>query len=354
MLKRWKRLCGAAAITVLAGGLTGCSTFKAVVRDGQPDMSDQNLMIPMPGNEDPPDQCRGYRDDHTATDPAFIRRCTTALKLMIDRRFTSYKHELYSLVTTGNALSDATISGLGVAGTLTAPGTTKILSAIIAGLNGLKTTVNDDVLYKNSILLIIGQMEKDRASVATVIQKNLNAGDGGYKSIEEAANDLYAYFVAGTFDDAILRMQSDAGAQQAACEAELKNAKLKEGTGTATATAPCSTTVVSAATTLPNAVTVPFIIAKTDLGPAAKALVDAAATTFKAAESSGAAASLVVVGGATFPASASNQALAVARAQAVQAELVAQGIDAAKITTSGVVNNTLSAAISFSTKTPGS
>ncbi len=308
-----------AALTLTSAG---CQTFKEV-RTGGPLIGDSALLIPKP---DADTGLLGACPDADATDPAAIRKCTEAIRLLIDRRYFDYRHDLFALTTTGNTLADAAVSGLGVAGTLTAPGTTKVLSAIIAGVNGLKATADQDLLYKNSIALILLQMDKDRASWATVIQKNLNAttpgnaaAPTGYKTMNEAATDLYAYFVAGTWDDAILKMQSDAGAQAAQCDAEYKNAKLDQsGTQSATPTSICGDKPSSATTTPNESATALFASGET-LSAKDVAAIQALAALFQ----KGGYASISVVGKAD---GGKTTAIATARADAAVKVLTDAGV----------------------------
>jgi hypothetical protein len=351
MPKGMKQFCAGAVIGLLTLLTSGCETYHAVV-NGEPDLSDKNLMIPNPADNETPPECLNVRDN----DVGGIKKCTEVIRLMIDRRYNAYKHDLYALVTTGNALADATISGLGVAGTLTAPGTTKVLSAIIAGLNGLKTTASEDLLYKNSIVLILIQMEKDRASEATIIQKHLD--NNSYMTMNEALIDLYAYFVAGTFDDAIIKMQTDSGAQAAACAAELKNAKLNitsdSSTG-ATATAPCpATSPPSGATQTPSPVTINFKSGQKVLDAAGIQAVDDAAARFLAGKKAGTLSLLTVKGTATPTKNTDNSSYAAARAVAVVTELKNKGVSAADIKSppETAVDGTLRAIITFSQETP--
>lgn len=304
-------------------------------------------MITLPAAGGVPAGCVGIATSEE--DKKIIRNCAEDMRRLIDNKYYAYRHDLFSLATTGNTTADAAITVAGVVGTVVAPPTTKWLSALVAGISGLKETANTDLLYKNSILLILLQMDKDRASQNTIVQKNLDAS--AYQTMGEAATDLYSYFIAGTWDDALLKMQSDAGAQAAQCEAELKNAKLNAAasqTAAATATSQCGATKASSATPLPAPVAITFAIGKTTLESKDKKIVASAATQFKASEAAGAASSLAVLGGATAPSNDDNKKLAAERAQAVVDELVADGIAVSKIRGTSDVNGTLQTVITFS------
>lgn len=170
------------------------------------------------------------------TDLADISRCTEAMKQLIDIRWANYEDELSGAINIGNASLDIVTLGVNAAGTLTGAGTTHILSAVAGGLTGSKASINSNMLYNNSVLIVLVQMKSDRASWAATIAKRLTTnGQTTYKNMYEAASDLYAYDRAGSLTEALISLQSAAGAQDAACQAELKNAK-KGGTSEASTT----------------------------------------------------------------------------------------------------------------------
>lgn len=274
--------------------------------------------------------------------PDAIKKCTMAMKLLIDVRWAHFSDELLGAVNNGTAVIDLATVGLNGAATLAPTGTSQILSAIAGGLGSAKTTINQDILYKNSVTLILLQMKKDRASWGTVIMTKLNAsGSNGYQSMYEAATDLYAYDRAGSWNEALVSMQSSAGAQTAACEAEQKKANLASADGKTlstdtsqvTATSPCDGKPSSNATNAPDQVSVSFKNGTSTLTDNAKSTIKNAAQRFMDEKHS--AAEVTGMADASGEASA-NADLARARGQSTfdefKADLVALGAAAPKIT----------------------
>lgn len=329
---------------VLSTCLSGCSTIKNVLR-GEPDIVDNNFLVPNADTPTPPPACAGAE---SMTDYIAIRKCTEAMKLLIDVRWAHYADSLNAAVTSGVTAIDAVSLGLSTAGTLTPTGTTQILSAIVAGLNGLKATANQDLLYKNSITLILLQMKKDRASWATVIQKEINAGANGYKNMFEASADLYAYYRAGSWNEAIMSMQSDSGAQEAACQSELKNARLESGTPSpSTPTSQCGTKQ-SNVTTPANPLTISFSKGSATPDETGMTTISSAVDVFNAGVRSGKIGSIEVQGTADGASNASNLALSRQRAEAVRAKLVAAGVNQDQVKVlEPVVNGKRTAEINF-------
>lgn len=175
-----------------------------------------------------PRQCRGAEDFRAPDNWGGIYDCTIAMKLLIDIRWAHFSDALHGSISYGSTLLDTVTLGLNSAGTLTPGGTTQILSAIAAGVSGFKTTVNEDILYKNSIHMILQQMEKDRALRATLILIKLK--NKAYQTMLEAASDLYAYDRAGSWTDALVAMQSDTGNKLSECKAQLRQTELTAAT----------------------------------------------------------------------------------------------------------------------------
>jgi outer membrane protein OmpA-like peptidoglycan-associated protein len=240
-----------------------------------------------------PDPCKGAATWRISTQKdAFkekVKLCTLAMKLLIDTRWAHFADELRGAVDNGTAAVDLAMVGLNSAAALAPTGTAQILSAIAGGLGSAKATVNQDILYKNSITLILLQMKKDRASWATVIMAKLNAvDDKGYQNMYEAANDLYAYDRAGSWNEALAATQVSAGAQTAQCEAEQKQQALAQAGAERTTTdaskvsgtTPCET-MTSSATMPSNDLDVAFGAGKSDLDSAARDKIAEAVARFK-------------------------------------------------------------------------
>ena len=159
------------------------------------------------------------------------------MKQLIDLRWVGFADSLWTANSGGNTAFDTVKLGLtGAATAITGP-TAQILSGIATFAGGVQSTVNQDYLYNKTLQLIVLQMQKDRATWADTINKQLMANS--YSNMYEAANDLYQYARAGSWTHALASMQADSGAQTAACSAQVQstkqaNAALLSGkTGTA-------------------------------------------------------------------------------------------------------------------------
>jgi hypothetical protein len=121
----------------------------------------------------------------------------------------------------------------------------KILSAIAAGITGTRKSWNEDILYSYSIQTILQQMRTDRALVDSQIQTRL-AGGKPYDNIYEAANDLFNYDIAGSWEHAMSSLQINIAATTAACQARLRSQEMavaidnkNTAAAASTATEPC-------------------------------------------------------------------------------------------------------------------
>ncbi|MEI9985811.1 MAG: peptidoglycan-binding domain-containing protein [Aliidongia sp.] len=157
-----------------------------------------------------------------------IKACTFALKQLIDVRFAHYADSLTGAVSGGNTILDVANLGFNSAGTLIGGTTSQIMNAIAGGLTAVKSKIDSDVLYTKSLELILSQMTKDRSSLETIIVTKID--NNKYTNMYEAANDLYAYDRAGSWEHALMQLQTDSNAQTASCQAEAKNAKLNSAT----------------------------------------------------------------------------------------------------------------------------
>jgi hypothetical protein len=164
-----------------------------------------------------------------------VKTCVYALKRIIDDQYREYRITLHHLADGGNAALDVANIGLTTAATATPGAAAKtVLSAIATGLLGTKTVLNEDLLYKQTIALVLNQMDADRDRQFAVMLKEMN--DGNY-TIGQAKDDLLLYFEYGTFDHAISSLQAAAAANKANCEAQRDNAKAQMA-----ATPPATTT----------------------------------------------------------------------------------------------------------------
>jgi hypothetical protein len=183
--------------------------------------------------------------------PDQIKLCVYAMHQLIDVRWHRFEHEVNATLSTSNFVADVSVLGLTTAATLASVDSAKILSAIAAGITGTRKSWNEDILYSYSIQTILQQMRTDRALVDSQIQARL-AGGKPYDNIFEAANDLFNYDVAGSWEHAMSSLQINIAATTAACQARLRTQEMAVAVsdkavaaGASTATQPCGPTPAS-------------------------------------------------------------------------------------------------------------
>lgn len=254
-------------------GLPGCAAFNESLR-GQPDFDITLLLppdavamlnrinnptspaVPAPIPIAPTTDCgKAFSDP---TDKITRDVCVKELIDIIDIQYAEYKRNLVKVVNSGDLAADILILGLGSATTLVPGKTTKsILGAISAGIGGSRTAINADVLYNSSILIIINQMDTDRATLHCTILTQLKndtpkrAGTTALTptkltvtatttvasanlqptvkpittttqvvtdppqtySMVDASSDLILYYQAGTFTHALQALEAKTGSQ---------------------------------------------------------------------------------------------------------------------------------------------
>jgi hypothetical protein len=160
-----------------------------------------------------------------------VIRCVYELKAIIDDHYREYRITLHHFADYGNAVADITSLGLSTAATATGVSAVKtVLSAINAGVTGSKSIINEDLLYKQAIELLLTQMDADRDKQFSVILGQLNDKTSHY-TIAQAKDDMLVYFGDGTWDHAIVSLQAKASANLANCQAAVDNAKTSATTG---------------------------------------------------------------------------------------------------------------------------
>jgi len=180
-------------------------------------------------------------------EPNQIKLCVYAMHGLIDVRWHRFEHEVSATLSTSNFVADVTVLGVTTAATLASVDSAKILSAIAAGITGTRKSWDEDILYSYSIQQILQQMRTDRALVDSQIQARYAPGGKPYDNIYEAANDLFNYDVAGSWEHAMSSLQLNVAATTAACQARLRNQQMASAAGSptiaptaSTATDPCN------------------------------------------------------------------------------------------------------------------
>jgi len=142
----------------------------------------------------------------TPGDPA---TCYWETKSLIDYHYQLYKTNLLHAVNSGTFLGDFISLGLDTAGAIT-PGATaaKLFSALAGAATGTKSLVSQDILYKQTITILISEMDSDREEEAEKIEKGLAANP----PIAEVIDELLVYYEIGTFQHALVTLQNKAGA----------------------------------------------------------------------------------------------------------------------------------------------
>lgn len=223
---RWVRL---AALIPLCLGMTACSQWSSLKKGGA-EISDQTWMLDQsyPAHSSPqytdfiPYPCPKTDAEAAAlTATPTINACVYAMLQLIDVKWVHFQDALLASSSTSNFAADSVLLGLGTAGSFVTGSTTQILHAISAGVTGLRSSFNQDILYSQTITTILLQMEADRSAERAIIMAKLTgkpgkAPDGSaldtspYTNMYQAANDLFFYARAGSWTHSLLSIQKSA------------------------------------------------------------------------------------------------------------------------------------------------
>ncbi len=138
--------------------------------------------------------------------------CYWPAKNVIDFQYENYKTNLLHAVNNGTVFADFTALALNTAGAIT-PGAAaaKLFNALSLGVNSTKTLVNQDILYKQTVTILISEMDSDRSTVAKTNEANL--GKTPAPTAAEVVNGLLSYYEAGTFQHALITLANKAGTE---------------------------------------------------------------------------------------------------------------------------------------------
>jgi len=157
------------------------------------------------------------------------------LILLIDVNYDHWEKLIYSKKAGFDLTSDAVLLGLGGATALT--GTTSVanvLGQITTGVTGFKTSVDSDLLQKNTIPALVAKMRAARATQLTKIQaamielrdhEPIGPTPLSKYSVEQGLIDVNAYYAAGTFVTALQDITAKAGEEEKAAKEEQKKLK---------------------------------------------------------------------------------------------------------------------------------
>jgi len=109
--------------------------------------------------------------------------CISDYIQVIDNQYREYRIELVHLTGGGTAIADTLTGVLSAAASGVGGSTARILSGITAAIAAGKQAINTDVLYNNSVLAVIAQMDADRNEQYSIILQQENgtssSGDAG-------------------------------------------------------------------------------------------------------------------------------------------------------------------------------
>lgn len=144
------------------------------------------------------------------------------LLLLIDHQFYRTEAGLYARKAFADFGTDVVITGLGTAGALTGGAETKsVLAALIAALQGTRTSFDKDILQGRSMIAIVTQMRKMRATKLVQIRKRMNDLDIDTYPLSFALVDLLEYQQSGTFLGALQGLTEEAAAGKHEADVEL-------------------------------------------------------------------------------------------------------------------------------------
>jgi hypothetical protein len=158
------------------------------------------------------------------------------LILLVDLNYYDWEKHLYDKKAGFDLGTDAALLGLGGATALA--GTTElanILGQISTGITGIKSSVDSDLLQKNTIPAMVAKMRAARATQLAKMQAAMTETDRNDKpigpsattvySIQQGLIDLNIYRVAGTFVGALQDITEKASEEKKTADAKIEELK---------------------------------------------------------------------------------------------------------------------------------
>jgi hypothetical protein len=211
------------ACEALSGYPASVQDDAAVINADQPYFSPNVRSI----GESPLDSDRGGLTQRQYRDMVVYRQLEA-----IDLRYFEFEAALTSTYNTLDVAADLAVLVLSGFGATTGGAATKAaLAAASAGIVGAKTVVQTDVFYQKTLPALIVQMRASRQTALATIKSGL-ATDVSMYSIDQALNDVKAYYVGGTLPSAISQVTAQAGATLDAANKKLdlvRDAAFKQG-----------------------------------------------------------------------------------------------------------------------------
>jgi hypothetical protein len=142
--------------------------------------------------------------------------------LVFDRNYDDFIQSLGIEKNAEEIATDAVTISLAGAGSLLKPASTKsILAAVSGGVTGIKGSVDKNLFYQKTIVVVVSEMDSQRQTVLAAIRKGQTA-DTAHYSLGAALVDLNAYYRAGSLENAINALSQTAGSQAAVANSEIK------------------------------------------------------------------------------------------------------------------------------------
>jgi hypothetical protein len=140
----------------------------------------------------------------------------------IDLQFDDFRQQLFRSSGAINLGSDIAVLGLSAGGALLVPATTKAILAAISGVvTGSKASIDKNLLYDKTVLIMLGRMEALRKDQFLLIQKGLRTEWNSYP-LSAALVDVEGYYNVGTIPAAINSINAQTGQKLKETEDELK------------------------------------------------------------------------------------------------------------------------------------
>ena len=158
------------------------------------------------------------------------------LILIVDLNYYEWEQRLYNKKAFFDLGTDATLLGLGGATALAgATSTANILGQITTGITGFKSSVDTDILQKNSIPTMVAKMRaarqtqlaKMQVAMTKMDENNLPVGPSSIKvySVQQGLLDLKVYHAAGTFVGALQDITAKAAEEKEKADTKINKTK---------------------------------------------------------------------------------------------------------------------------------
>ena len=167
-----------------------------------------------------------YKKQNTAEEKRGYRNAVIYGQMQaIDIRFSEFQEALYKEGIITNLSLDILGIGVGAAGaTVIGGNTSRILSAVSAGIAGTQTAFNKNVYYERTMPALLALMEAERAKIRNQIEQSLLLSVEDYP-IEKSLGDIGRYFNAGSIPGSIVVLTQDAGKAKQEAEDALKTTR---------------------------------------------------------------------------------------------------------------------------------